>query len=248
MSISDFAEACNVVNSTIFRFCRTLDLLGYQDFKLTLAQSLPQQETTQLRASGYINRDDTPYEVCQKVLSAMTNALNDTCRILDIDRINQAVSYMIGARCIYFLGVGSSGISAAEAQNKFLRIRPNVMFLSDTHLQTIAASLMDENDVAVAFSYSGIAQDTIEATALAKESGAKIICITRFPKSPVTQYADVIIRCGANESPLQGGSISASITQQYILEVLYEEYFRQTYDVSTDNKKKTAKSIVKKLL
>src|SRR5690625_3969871 len=39
MSITDLAEACHVGESSIFRFCKTLDLRGYQEFKIALAHS-----------------------------------------------------------------------------------------------------------------------------------------------------------------------------------------------------------------
>ena len=40
MSITDLAEKCNVGDTSVFRFCKTLNLKGYQDFKMMLAQGL----------------------------------------------------------------------------------------------------------------------------------------------------------------------------------------------------------------
>ena len=39
MSISTLARECKVVESTIFRFCRTLGVSGYRDFRTALAVS-----------------------------------------------------------------------------------------------------------------------------------------------------------------------------------------------------------------
>ncbi|MEH7248192.1 hypothetical protein V7114_15560 [Neobacillus niacini] len=72
--------------------------------------------------------------------------------------------------------------------------------------------------------------------------------ITRFAKSPLTSYADITLLCGANEGPLQGGSLSAKISQLYLLDLLYTEYFKRTYKESVLNKECTANSVIEKML
>ncbi len=58
MSITDLADACNVGESSVFRFCKTMKLKGYQEFKIALAHSISHDdETPQL--SGSINIQDT---------------------------------------------------------------------------------------------------------------------------------------------------------------------------------------------
>jgi DNA-binding MurR/RpiR family transcriptional regulator len=64
----------------------------------------------------------------------------------------------------------------------------------------------------------------------------------------LTLHSDVTLLCGANEGPLQGGSLSAKIAQLYLLDVLYVEYFKRTYQESIDNKESTANAVIEKLL
>jgi DNA-binding MurR/RpiR family transcriptional regulator len=112
----------------------------------------------------------------------------------------------------------------------------------------MSAALMTKRDVAVIISYSGSTKDTIEVAKKAKECGATIISITRFVKSPLTSYSDLTLLCGANEGPLQGGSLSAKISQLYLLDILYVEYFKRAYEESIRNKESTAASVAIKLL
>ena len=56
---------------------------------------------------------------------------------------------------------------------------------------------------------------------------ARIILITRFSKSPGGKFADVLLQCGANESPLQLGSVAAKIAQLFLLDVLFTEFCRR---------------------
>ena len=99
------------------------------------------------------------------------------------------------------------------SSHKFLRIEPKVNCVNDAHTQAMLAATMSAEDVAVVFSYSGSTKDTNAVAELAKKNGAKVVAITRFQKSPLTEFTDVILLCGANEGPLQSGSASADISQ-----------------------------------
>jgi len=101
--------------------------------------------------------------------------------------------------------------------------------------------------VAVLFSYSGATKDTIHVAQLAKKAGAKTICITRFIKSPLSSYADLTLLSGANEGPLQGGSTSAEISQLFLIDLLYTEYYRRYFEHCSANNEKTSASVLEKL-
>lgn len=247
MSINDLAEACNVGEASVFRFCKTMDFKGYQEFKIVLAHSISlDNETPQL--SSVITMQDTIEELSSKVLTSNIQSLTETYNLLNHDEIVEAVECMVAADRIHFFGVGSSGITALEAKNKFMRITNKTDFSMDTHLQSMAAALLTERDVAILISYSGSTKDTIEVAKIAKARGAKIISITRFSKSPLTTYSDITLLCGANEGPLQGGSLTAKIAQLYLLDLLYFKFFKQTNNEALGNKELTANAVIEKML
>lgn len=247
MSIMDLADACGVGESSIFRFCRSLGFKGYQEFKISLAHSITvENEIPQL--TDQVTPSDTIEEVSKKLLVSNVNALNETFSLLDPVKIEQAIEWMVNAHRIVFFGSGSSMLTALEAKNKFMRITNKTECLFDAHLQMMSAALMTKHDVAVVISYSGSTKDMIEVAAKAKERGAFVLSITRFVKSPLTTHSDLTLLCGANEGPLQGGSLTAKLSKLYLLDVLYNEYFKRTYDESIQNKESTAESVTGKLL
>lgn len=247
MSITDLADACQVGESSVFRFCKTMDLKGYQEFKITLTHSISLGEETP-QISGQITMQDSVGELASKILSTNVSALTETYKLINVNDISKAVDSFIQADRIHFFGVGASLMTAMEAKNKFMRITNKTECSIDSHLQIMSAALMTDKDVAVLISYSGSTKDTIEVAKVAKEKGVKIITITRFAKSPLTSYADITLLCGANEGPLQGGSLSAKISQLYLLDLLYTEYFKRTYKESVINKETTANSVIEKML
>jgi DNA-binding MurR/RpiR family transcriptional regulator len=247
LSIVDLADACGVGESSVFRFCKTMKLKGYQEFRIVLAQSISPDEDTQ-ELTSKITMEDTLEEVSSKILTTNINALTETQKLINENDISEAITSMIMAERIHFFGVGASLMTAMEAKNKFMRISNKTECSIDSHLQIMTAALMSEKDVAVLISYSGSTKDMIEVAKIAKQRAAKVILITRFVKSPLTNYSDITLLCGANEGPLQGGSLSAKLAQLYLLDVLYAEYYRKTGQISETNKERTSKAVIEKML
>lgn len=247
MSITELAEACEVGDTSVFRFCKTMELKGYQEFKMILSLNMRDENGEINQLTGNISLEDTFEELAQKVLNTNVNALMETYSLLDSEVFKKSIDYLHEAKRICFFGVGASLLTALKAANKFLRIEPKIACMQDSHMQAMIASTMSGDDVAVVFSYSGATKDTIHVASLAKKAGARIICVTRFKKSPLTSYADLTLLCGANEGPLQGGSTSAEISQLFLVDLMYTEYYHRYFDSCSENNEKTSGAVVEKL-
>lgn len=245
-TISDLAEMCDVCDTSVFRFCRSMNLNGYQEFKVSLALSTngtSDSTTAPVKVTG-----DSLEEVCSNVLEAYQTALLDTANSINYKQVRKAVKLLMNAQSIHFFGVGISGATALYAQNKFSRITSKVHFTADSHLQIGIATLLPKEDIAIIFSNSGVTKDCINMARLAKENGASVIFITKFAKSPAAKYSDVLLLSGAVEGPLQGGSIAGKLSQSFMVDVLYAEFFRQMGDTAVRNKQRSASTIAEKML
>ena len=247
MSITDLADACGVADASVHRFCRTMGLKGYQEFKMKLSLSLSPEETDiEKQDTSQIKVDSLGFSL-DKILQVHISALKETRMLMQEDELEKTLQMMEKARNIYFFGVGDSLLTAKEARNKFLRITGKVICVDDPHMQAMTASMVNEDDLIFIVSYSGSTKDNVHVAKIAKKSGAKIVGITRFLKSPLTGYTDTLLVCGSNEGPLDGGSMGAKLSQLYIIDVLFQEYYRRNPDISKENNRKTAKAVVEKL-
>lgn len=247
MSITDLADACEVGEASVFRFCKTLKLKGYQEFKIMLAHSMSVgDETPQI--SNELTLHDSLSDLATKILQSNIQALNETHHLLDLQQLERAANLIVAANRVHFFGVGSSGITAFEAKNKFMRITNKTECSSDAHFQSMAAALMNKEDVAIIISYSGSTKDIIDLAEIIKSRGAEIIVITRFAKSPLTAFSTVTLISGGIEGPLQGGSVSVKLSQLYIIDLLYYSYLQKTKMESISNKERTAQAVITKIL
>lgn len=231
LSITELAEASGVAEATVSRFCRRLGYQGYNAFKLALAKStVTQRNSGGNPLSGEVQDTDSLSDLCRKLFNADVNAMAHTMELIKPESIKAAADLLEQAGKVLCMGQGGSMIIAQEAAHLFSTASGKFFAVSDSHMQAIAAATMEKTDVILFFSYSGATKDMMDTLSLARKRGAKIILVTRFPKSPGAAISDVVLQCGANESPLQLGSVPARIAQMYLTDVLFSELCRRDLD------------------
>ena len=219
LAIGELAEQSGVAEATITRFCRRLGCTGYSAFKLAVANAgasyrdpLPSRS-----AEG----DDSLADTAKQLLAADTDAMEKTLELLKPAQAEQAVQILHRAGKVLCMGQGGSMLLAAEAAHLFSTVSGKFLPVSDAHMQIIAAETLTGDDAVIYFSYSGATRDMVETLRAVRERGASVILVTRFPRSPGAALADIVLQCGASESPLDTGSVAARIAQLYLIDVLF---------------------------
>lgn len=226
-SISQLAEACSVAEATVSRFCRRLGYKGFNEFRVSVANAAVAHKPWDNPLSGEITQEDTLEIVSRKLYSAEIEAISQTVEVLDLAAVQKAADLLHQARRVICMGQGGTMIMAMEASHLFSTVSRKFMAISDSHQQVMAAATADEQDVIFFFSYSGSAKVMMDILKLASAQKAKIILVTRFPNAPGVFYADVVLQCGSNQTPIQTGSVAARIAQLYLLDVLFSEFSRR---------------------
>ena len=207
LSVTELSKRCGVSDAAIIKFCQRIGYKGYQEMKIYLAKELV---SPTLEIYGEIERNDEIKTVKEKIFRMNTQALQDTRKLLDDDALEQAANAIAGATKVNIYGVGASGFVAMDAQLKLLRIGIEATSFYDAHVQTYLAALLSPGDVALAISDSGNTKDVVRALLVAKERGAKTICITSAPDSAVSKAADIKLYTAATESIFRSGAIASA--------------------------------------
>lgn len=244
MSITELADECSVAEASIHRFCNTLKVKGYQEFKMRLSISIKDGmgSDSENGRAGSVVPLASENELFSQILNYHINAIRETNALLDKAEIDKTVQLMTEAGNIYFMGVGNSMTTALEAQGKFLHITPKVSCIMDAHMQSMLASMLSERDMVVIISYSGATTDTVNIANIAKKAGARVAAITRYPKSALTKFADTVLICGSKEGPLEGGSMGGKMSQLHIIDILFQCYYARNRKESRLNNKLTAEA------
>jgi RpiR family carbohydrate utilization transcriptional regulator len=218
-SITELAEACDVSDATIFRFCRKVGTEGYQDFKIALAKESVSPDSL---VYADVIPEDSLVTMAEKIVEANVKALRDTLKVLDVEALDRALGAILAANRVQIYAVGGSGVAARELQFKLMQLGINANAFIDSQMQFISASLLANGDVGIAISHSGTKRHTVEALKLAKASGATTICITSHPASPVAEIADIKLCTSAWENLVHDDSPSVRNAQLALIDVIYK--------------------------
>ncbi len=249
MSISGLADNSGVSEASITRFCRSLGLSGYNSLKLALAKT---DYVTDLGESSHtpdtITSKDSYSSIFHKLYEANILSLNETMELLNEKDISKAVDLISGAERVFCLGHGGSMVMAMEAWARFSTATSRFVHIEDSHMQVMQLALATERDVILFFSYSGSTKDMEDIMQIAKERHISVILVTHFPNSRAAGYADVVLLCGYNESPLQSGSVAAKLGQLFIIECLFYVFCKRNPDILSKARAATIEAIMPKLL
>ncbi len=248
MSISELAAASGVADATVSRFCRSLGYKGYNAFRIAVANSVAQRPQQNNPLSGEVVDEDSFSDVCGKLYTANVSAMTQTLELVRADDYIRAADLLEGADKVMCMGQGGSMIIAMEAAHLFSTTSGKFYPVNDSHMQTVAIATAGKNDVILIFSYSGATKDLIDTLKLAHRRGLKSILVTHFSNSPGAKLADVVLLCGADESPLQLGSVGARIAQLYLLDILFSELCRRNLDECRQHRANVADALADKHL
>lgn len=245
LSISSLAKECCVAEATVFRFCRALGFEGYHEMRIALAQA---NTTGALINQRVPESDADTATLCEHASALLMTTINGTQNALSPEAVDRASELLRKARQVYCLGQGGSMLIANDICARFACISTKFRTAGDSHLQLVTASLMTPEDVVLFVSYSGATRDMLETLRTAKAAGAKIILLTHYEDSPGAKLADVVLLCGAQESPLDSGNIPIKVALLYVAEVLVLRYTMDDPQNVMDAQDRTSEALAVKML
>lgn len=180
MNISVLASTVGVSDGMITRFCKKIGCKSYADLKVQISGLPSVQNTDENTVHSMI------YEYYRVVI-------DQTNQLVHLDTLSSLVKKIQGATRIYLYGVGSSGLTATEFSIRLTRMGLTSQQVTDGHMMMINSSILNENDLVLAFSISGETPDILAAVSLAKQNKCHCAAFTCFPTSSLAKQCDRIV-------------------------------------------------------
>jgi DNA-binding MurR/RpiR family transcriptional regulator len=150
-----------------------------------------------------------------------------------------AVATIRAARRVEIYGIGSSAPVAEDAHYRMLRIGLDARVVTDSHIQAISASRCDPDVAVLTISHSGATHETVAATRLAKEAGARTIVVTNFGRSPIQSFADIVLFTMARETRYRTEAMTSRIAQFCVVDALVASLALADYERATASLRQT---------
>ena len=243
-SIVDVAKVSQCSDATLVRLARKLGYSSYPELKSSILLTDINQE--EIFYEELLPTDDCK-TILDKVFNAARQALTDTQTLVNAKDFEKALSYIIDAGVITFIGSGDASTVAYSAFLKFSRCGFNARYSRDYDVQLVEASKLTKNDVLVIITHSGNTQTLFDVAKCAKLKNAKIITITTYPLSHIAKISDIILLTAAFSPNISNEIMAKRIPELSIIEALYinailrsdkkhQETLQQSNDVLLLNK------------
>lgn len=217
MTLAILSQESESSEASIIRFARRLGYDGFSTMKQAYLETMVDENTT---LTFEVKPNDSTTDIFRKVIQNNIKTLEDTLALVSED-YDKALDAILRAKSIHFFGVGDAFATGLLAHMKFSRIGFSGSANSDVTLQLITASTLTPDDIAFAISYSGASITTVKAMKIAKESGARTMCITKMSKSPLLKYTDINLFISTDDITIGKDIVSRRIADQAIMDTLY---------------------------
>jgi len=216
-SITEVASLSGAGYGSVVRFCKRLGFSGFQDLKIQLTKDLA------LRTVYQKDDSDDPVVLIQE---QCFEDLRNTAQMISPELLHEAATTLLEARTVLVVGFASSAITAKEIEYRLTRFGINAVAVSDDQVQRMRAVSLTPEDVLFMVSFSGTTKRIISAGEVAREAGAKTMCLTNFAQSPVSELSDIRLVTAVHIDPLRAEIVSR-VPMAFVLDVLFDQMLRQ---------------------
>lgn len=228
-TIDQVATACQTSKTTVVRLCKQLGYKGYKAFCIALSTDLASGGQNRISYQDVSPTDDL-HTICQHVSRHNQAAIADTMRVLKEEDLTRVVEAVHQASRVDFYGVGSSGLVALDAQQKFQRLGKETQTTLDPHVQVVTAARLSPGDVAVLFSYSGETTDIIDTLESVKRAGATAVAVTRFGGNRLSRCADISLCVASSEMLVRSAAAASRTAMLHIVDLIFFGVATMGYD------------------
>lgn len=231
ISIEELAKKLEVSNATIIRFCKKIGFSGFSELKTLIKKERTDQKNIDKNLAG------------EKIKSDYISLLDEAVKSIDFDVIKKVADEILKSKKISIYGMGSSGLSAMELNQKLFRTGFNSNYFLDSHNMKINSSLLGEKDVIVVISFSGQRKEINTALEIAKSNGVKILGITNYKNSETSKLSDLCIEVPSKKIVTSHEVISIQVVQFFIIDFIFSEIFSRDPQKYRDIKERTIEAV-----
>lgn len=224
VTITELSALAGTSAASVTRFCTEMGFSSFSQFRLEI--SIASEQRRAAREQFAIDKDeidpnDSLQEVIAKTVFHEVEAIQQTGNGVNQEALDAVVNAISRARRIELFGLGSSALATQDLRQKLHRIGLLAFESPDNHQAITGAALMNEDDLGIVFSHSGVTPETLEVLDIMKRSGAQTVAVTNFPESLIALTADYSLTTAATETRFRSGAMSSRIAQLALVDFIF---------------------------
>ncbi|CAM3998164.1 MurR/RpiR family transcriptional regulator [Nocardia ninae] len=244
LTVSELAERASTSTSAVVRLSKALGYEGYPQLRLALAAT-SKDDGSPVFATD-IDADDPLAKVLHKLTAFETEGMVATADLADPSTMAAVVDALVRARRVELIGIGASGLVAMDMAQKLTRIGMWCVACTSEDDALVQASLLEADDVIIAFSHSGETAAIIDAVDRAGGRRTTTVAVTAGAQSRLARAAAHTVLVAGREDGFRSAAMASRMSQLLIVDALYigvlqrtpsaAVALRRTYDAVADRR------------
>ena len=231
LSMTLISKEVSVSQPTIMRFVKAIGYNSFKEFKYELLKNQKSNYVDILY--GYtLGKEELIKDIPSNIVASTITMLEDSLKSISIKNYENAIKAIHNSNHISIFAVENSLSVANDLMIKLIYLGKQVVLYDDGYLQSINASNLNSNNLAIGISYSGNSKETVDALKIAYEKGAFTIAIVNFENTMLTQYANIVLST-SNDQLMYGDAIFSRTVQTALVDMLYMGVIKSDYDYYT---------------
>lgn len=209
INISKLALLTGTSSATITRFCRKIGCGSFVDMKIAISSAQQDKQEEEVEDGLF-----------SAVFSFYNRVIDRTKKNLVKEEIEAFIDEIEKANRIFVYGVGSSGLTAMEFNQRLVRMGLNATVNTDSHLMVINSTIVKKDDLVIGISSSGATPEVLDSLRIAKSNGARIVAITSFQASELTQLSDMSLTVYSSSFVDNNLFVNTQFALMYLIDVI----------------------------
>lgn len=224
LTVTELAREASSSPATVVRAAKSLGFDGYPQLRYALAAHAGRAALAgqhEVPPVADIAETDGVPVILAKLAAYECSQLRATAELASAPAMEAIATAMAQARRCCVFGVGSSGLVAADLNQKITRIGLPGSVHTDLDAALVAASLLRPGDLALAISHGGESPGAHEPLRTARAAGAVTAAFTGMPRSTLARQADHVVLTAGTEHGPRSAAVGSRTSQLLLVDTLF---------------------------
>lgn len=243
MDRKDLTRKLNISSATVYRFCSKLNVKGYDQLKLQIAQDYLRNEINDDSKTVNYNypfqKDDSLQTISRNILSIYEETSVNTYKIIDFQEMEKAVHILKRAENICLMTSNTNTLYAEKFGIQLKEIGKSVWISSSPYKWKLETVNLTSKDALIINSYAGQSSKSfINILPNLVKKGVPIILIGSTHNKTFMPYATSKLLMWDKEDPREKMySFSTNVSTQYLFDILFSAIYQDDYEKNLMNHK-----------
>ena len=221
-SSQQLASELGVSQSSVVKFSKKLCFKGYPDLKYSIGEAVARASGSAADERPAEHDEDDAYTRLDLSLRRAKAAAEEETRLINPRATIERIAGLIdGAPKVFVCGIGDDGLFAREFAMRLSLLGVLTVHHADAILMASNFSAARAGDVLLMFSEFGQLPALSQLARQFRNSGGKVVSITRHNANPLRAQADAALAISAHDPAPQVEQLLYRSSLQYLLDFLF---------------------------